>query len=170
MIRTVNARTELLGHDGPQVIGLLGVPWGMFFAAATRASCPGRAKWFLYLDWNRASRLLRAFRPAAPPVRASDEKSPKGLESAVREEVLDKRYGLAPPPPGDKSHVRGVNSSACTSVRRQGVWCGLQAVGIPYTPDREKRKVRRVRRVSGDGHLWYVVDGARSTEGRNGVW
>ena len=93
----------------------MGVPSGRIFAAVTRALFTARARLFQSLDWGRASRLLRWFHPAPPPLKVSDEKSPNGLEAVVNEKMFDREYGLVPAQPDDKSRVWGVNSIAQSS-------------------------------------------------------
>ena len=70
--RAVDVRPELFGYAGPAVIEPLCGLSGMIFAALTLASYSARVKWFQSLDWTRASRLLRRFRPAPPSLKASD--------------------------------------------------------------------------------------------------
>ena len=112
VIRALTVRPEFLGCAGPRVIAPLGVPSGMILAAATRASCTARVRWPQCVDWSRMSRLIRGFRPAPPTAQLSDEEPPKGIESAVNEEALDRQCGPAPAQPDDQSRVWGVKSFA----------------------------------------------------------
>ena len=64
--------------------------------------------------------MFRRRRPAPPSVKVPDEKSPKGLEVAVNEEVFDRQYGLGPEQPDDKSRVWGVNSLPASGGKASG--------------------------------------------------
>ena len=88
----------------------------MILAAATRASCTARGRWPQRIDCSWMSRLFRGSRPAPPTAQLSDEKSPKGIEAAVNEKVLDRECGPAPARLGDQSRVWGVNSFAVLPV------------------------------------------------------
>ena len=83
VFRAIDVRPELLDSASPEAFEPPGVSSGMIFAVVTRASYSARLNWFQRPDWNRASRLLRGFRPAAPSAEVVDEKSPAGLEAVV---------------------------------------------------------------------------------------